>query len=137
VVRSAYVELSRKGGKGLDVDENILTERGWVRFGDLAAGDRVHALDGSLTEVTYVSPVHHLDCYRVTFEDGRSVVCDSQHLWSVFDRRGYGGRDHSVKGRRAYVTGTWKTVDTPTLAAQFDISKPGAAAGPDGRRRLR
>jgi phage terminase large subunit-like protein len=134
VIRSAYVELSRKGGKGLDVDENILTERGWVRFGDLAAGDRVHALDGSLTEVTYVSPVHHLDCYRVTFEDGRSVVCDSQHLWSVFDRRGYGGRDHSVKGRRAYVTGTWKTVDTPTLAAQFDISKPGATNLVNGRR---
>lgn len=133
VVRSAYIEVPRKAGKGLDVDEEILTDAGWRRFGDLTVGDRVHALDGSLTEVTYVSPVHNLECYRITFEDGRSVVCDADHLWMVFDRRAYGGRDHSATGRRRYIDGMWRTVDTPTLAAQYDISVPGARAVVDGR----
>ncbi len=99
IVRTEYVDVSRKNGKGLDVTTPILTADGWKSFGDLRVGDLVHAEDGSLTNVSYVSPVHELDCYEVTFGDGQSFVCDSDHLWSVWDRR-----------RRE-----WVTIDTPGL----------------------
>lgn len=111
IIRSAWVEVPRKNGKGIDVDEEILTADGWKRFGDLRIGDRVHAEDGSLAPVSFVSPDHHLDCFRVTFGDGRSVVCDSDHLWTVWDRYGH---DHEA-WKRTHSKGSWVTIDTPTL----------------------
>jgi len=101
IIRSLYVDVPRKNGKGIDITTSILTGAGWKKFGDLTTGDQVHALDGSLTRVTFVSPVRELSCYRVTFGDGQSVVCDEDHLWSVWDR-------YREK---------WRTVPTPELFA--------------------
>ena len=112
IIRSAWVEVPRKNGKGVSIDDVILTSEGWKNFGDLIVGDRVHAEDGSLVRVTYVSEVHHLDCYRVTFADGRSVICDSDHLWAVRDRYGH----DPVAWAKDKSKGAWVTIDTPTLA---------------------
>ena len=112
IIRSAWVEVPRKNGKGVSIDDVILTSEGWKNFGDLIVGDRVHAEDGSLVRVTYVSEVHHLDCYRVTFADGRSVICDSDHLWTVRDRYGH----DPVAWAKDKTKGAWVTIDTPTLA---------------------
>ena len=111
IIRSAWIEVPRKNGKGVTIDEMILTADGWKQFGNLVVGDRVHAEDGSLVRVTYVSPEHHLDCYRVTFSDGRSVVCDSDHLWTVWDRYGH---DPELWARDKK-KGAWVTIDTPEL----------------------
>ena len=113
IIRSAWIEVPRKNGKGISLEEEILTDAGWKRFGDLVVGDLVHAEDGSLAPVTFISDVHHLPCYRVSFGDGRSVVCDSDHLWTVFDRYGHDS-DAWAKDR---TKGAWVTLDTPTLAA--------------------
>ena len=113
IIRTMWVEVPRKNGKGIAVDEEILTAEGWKRFGDLRVGDLVHAEDGTLVPVSFVSEDHHLDCYRVTFGDGRSVVCDADHLWTVWDRYGHDPEawkcDHSK--------GAWVTIDTPALFA--------------------
>ena len=113
IIRSAWIEVPRKNGKGISLEEEILTDAGWKRFGDLVVGDLVHTEDGSLAPVTFISDVHHLPCYRVSFGDGRSVVCDSDHLWTVFDRYGHDS-DAWAKDR---TKGAWVTIDTPTLAA--------------------
>jgi len=37
--------------------------------------------------VTFATPIqYNRFCYRVTFSDGESIVCDGDHLWSVEDR---------------------------------------------------
>lgn len=75
---------SGKVGKALDVDTPILTSRGWVRNGDLVVGDQVYHPSGALTEVTHVHDVrYNRPCYLVSTADGRSVVADEDHLWSV------------------------------------------------------
>ena len=112
VVREVFVEVPRKNGKGLDVETPMLTAAGWKRFGDLQVGDLVHAEDGSLTEVTYVSPERTLDCYRVTFGDGQTLVCDSEHVWRVWDR--YGHDPSAWASHRG--KGAWRTIATPELA---------------------
>jgi hypothetical protein len=113
VVRSAWVEVPRKAGKGLYAGTMILTRDGWRRFGDLVPGDEVHAVDGSLTKVTWTSSVRHLDCYRVTFGDGQSVVCDADHQWTVWDRYGH----DPVAWSQSRSKGAWRTITTPQLAA--------------------
>lgn len=85
--RIARIVLGRKTGKGLDVDTPVLAERGWTTMGELKPGDRVHAPDGSLTDVEWVSDRHQLPCWRVAFADGAELVADQEHQWSVYDRR--------------------------------------------------
>ena len=73
-----------KTGKALAVDTPILTNRGWTIMGDIRPGMKVHACDGTLTEVIAVSRVMQgRPCYRVTTKSGSSVVADENHLWLV------------------------------------------------------
>jgi hypothetical protein len=78
-----------KTGKALAIDTPILTETGWMTKGELRPGMKVHAGDGSLTEIVAVSEVMHgRRCYRVTSRSGASVVADEQHQWLVSNNGG-------------------------------------------------
>jgi len=73
-----------KTGKALAIDTPILTDSGWTTMGDICRGMKVHACDGTLTEVIAVSEIMHgRPCYRVTTKSGASVVADENHLWLV------------------------------------------------------
>ena len=72
----------------LDVATPVLTSGGILPIGKLQAGDAVKGTSGEWITVTGTSETHtgH-DCYKVTLNDRRSVVCDAAHLWTVRDRR--------------------------------------------------
>lgn len=103
--------------KGLAVDTPLPTPEGWTTMADVAPGDLVLGSDGRPTRVTLKSDIHHRPCYRVTFRDGSSVVCDNVHLWTIvtsyrqeqttrtvdadelfelFEQQGRSGRRHSM-----------------------------------------
>ncbi|MBZ6211598.1 hypothetical protein KVH31_34450 [Streptomyces olivaceus] len=67
--------------KGLALDTPIPTPDGWTTMGALRVGDTVFDKDGQPVRVMATSPVKNLDCYRVTFRNGRSIVCDEEHYW--------------------------------------------------------
>ena len=69
--------------KGLALDTPLPTPSGWTTMGDVQVGDRLIGRDGQPTTVTLKSDVHSRPCYRVTFRDGASVVCDNVHLWPI------------------------------------------------------
>ena len=81
--------------KGLAVDTPIATPTGWSTMGDLEVGDEVFGPDGKPTSVIAKSDVKHIDCYRVRFDDGTSLVCDAEHLWETWARRD--GNDRAVR----------------------------------------
>lgn len=85
-------------GKGVDVEDSVLTPTGWIRAGDIAVGDLMVGRSGEPTEVLAVYDRGVLPMTRVTFSDGVSVRCDTEHLWTVRD------------------TGRWQTRDTAWLA---------------------
>lgn len=75
----------RGSGKALALDTPVLTPSGWKSHGDLRPGDLVYGSDGLTCSVEAVSPVWIGDCcYRISFDDGTSVVANSDHMWSVF-----------------------------------------------------
>ncbi len=80
--------MPRQSGKALSCDTPLLTaNRGWLAMADIQVGDRVFHPGGYPVEVTFVSDVLvGNDCYRVTTTDGRSVVADADHLWTVTDK---------------------------------------------------
>ena len=74
---------TRRFGKALLDSELIYTPHGPKKIGFADIGDIIYGDDGKLTTIVGVYPQGFVDTYKVTFEDGRSVVCCGQHQWKV------------------------------------------------------
>lgn len=74
---------TRRFGKALLDSELIYTPYGPKKIGFADIGDIIYGDDGKLTTVVGVYPQGLVDMYKVTFEDGRSIVCCGQHQWKV------------------------------------------------------
>lgn len=81
--------VSRQNGKALATDTEVLTvEHGFMAMGDLVPGLHVYGPDGEPTRIVATSGIMHgHECFRVTMTDGRTVVADAGHLWTVADKR--------------------------------------------------
>lgn len=107
------VSFSPQEGKGLALDTPIATPDGWATMGELRVDDVVFGGDGHPCRVVLTSDVRHLDCYRLTFQDGSQLIADGDHRWRVWDRQGYDPIAYA-EGRRSHRC--WKVVDTRELA---------------------
>ena len=74
-------------GKALAVGQTVFTPNGRRMIGQLKAGDYVAAPDGTFVRVFGVYPQGMRPLYRVSFNDGTSVLADEDHLWFTQDRR--------------------------------------------------
>lgn len=74
-------------GKALDIESLIPTPDGIKRAGDIQIGDYLFDRHGKPTEVIGVFPQGLLDSYKVTFEDGRTVYCNSEHIWTIINEQ--------------------------------------------------
>ena len=70
--------------KALREDEPILTPfEGWKPHGDLRPGDFVYGPDGRPKKVERVTPKFRTPEWRVTFNDGTSIITSEAHEWTV------------------------------------------------------
>ena len=69
--------------KGLPRNTEIPTPNGWTTMGDLKVGDEVFDKDGKITKVIGKSHSTFKPCYKITFDDKTTVVCDKDHLWTL------------------------------------------------------
>lgn len=100
-------ELARVADwKGLALDTKIPTPFGWSTMGELQVGDLVFDSHGEITTVVGKSNVKHIPCYKITFSDTTTVVCDEEHLWKLTDGSVVGVNDlmgRRNKKQRAYI----------------------------------
>lgn len=82
--------------KGLALDTPIPTPNGWSTMGALQVGDTVFDMNGIPTQVEMKSEVKNLTCYRVTFNDGRAIVCDEEHFWYAYNGAGSQLKVHNI-----------------------------------------
>jgi hypothetical protein len=82
----ACVFAGRRGGKLIDVNEPVPTPDGFVRNGDLKDGDKIFGEDGKVHKVVLAHPIVEEEAYRVSFDDGTSILTHSGHLWLTYDR---------------------------------------------------
>lgn len=78
------VNVPPSHAKALALDTPVPTPTGWTTIGDLRVGDKV--LHPRLGPVAVTAKSHVFtdrDCYRVTSDDGWSVVADKGHLWEA------------------------------------------------------
>ena len=69
--------------KGLPLDTEIPTLEGWSTIGDLQEGDIIFDKDGNLTKIIHKSEIHNNPCYKITFDNGDTIVADHEHRWEV------------------------------------------------------
>lgn len=76
--------ITRNGGKALALDTKIPTPTGYKTMQDIHIGDYVISEKGLPTKVIMVSPIFYdHDCYKITFEDGETIIADENHLWQI------------------------------------------------------
>jgi len=81
--KNEFVAAPRGHGKAQSLDSNILTPTGWRKMVNIQIGDYVMGADGKKKLVTGLSPIKEMDLYRLTTRDGRSTLCNLDHIWSV------------------------------------------------------
>ena len=69
--------------KGLALDTPLPTPTGWTTMGEVRPGEQVLGRDGKPCTVTAKSATKQIGTYIVTFDDGATVICDSEHLWET------------------------------------------------------
>ena len=71
-------------GKGHPVGTLVLCENGeWKRIETLKPGNKIMTPFNGLTKIKQVFHRGIQQCYKFYFDDGRSIICDSEHLWMV------------------------------------------------------
>ncbi|GHJ40227.1 hypothetical protein Sm713_58360 [Streptomyces sp. TS71-3] len=69
-------------GKALALDTALPTPTGWTTMGEVEVGDHLIAADGTPTRVVAATDVMlGRPCYRMTFDDGTTVIADADHQW--------------------------------------------------------
>ena len=77
------IQFSIHDYKGLPLDTKIKVEDGWKTIGTLTIDDRVYDGNGNLTRITGLSEIHNNPCFKISFEDGTSIIADHEHRWEV------------------------------------------------------
>lgn len=74
----------RNHAKAQPLKTKVLTPTGWTTIGELSVGDFVIGSDGHATRVTQLHPIAVQPTYRLETKDERAVLCNDEHLWSVY-----------------------------------------------------
>lgn len=69
--------------KGLPLDTKIPTLNGWSTIKELQEGDIIFDKDGNPTKIVHKSEIHYNPCYKITFDNGKSITADHEHKWLI------------------------------------------------------
>ncbi len=88
-VENVFSQIETFAGYGfnkcLALDTEVETPTGTKKISDLEIGDLVKCPDGEFQYVTDVIPQGKQTCFKVTLEDGRHIVCTSNHKFLCAD----------------------------------------------------
>ena len=92
-------------GKGQPNNTLIYNESGTKKIGDLIVGDKVIGSDGKSHNVIGVYPRGKKETYKITFNDGYSIITDDEHLWSISSPN-YGKNTKNERRKKSLVLST-------------------------------
>jgi hypothetical protein len=92
-------------GKFLPVKTPVYTPSGTKKIGDIKIGDKVIGSDGKPHNVIGVFPQGVKETYRITFNDGFSILAGDEHLWSVSSPN-YGKNRKNERRKKSLVLST-------------------------------
>ena len=69
--------------KGSPLDTEIPTLNGWSTIAGLQEGDIIFDKDGNPTKILHKSEIHYNPCYKITFDNGDTIIADHEHRWEI------------------------------------------------------
>jgi hypothetical protein len=112
-------------GKLLTLDTPVITPNGKVPIGELKLGDEVFTRRGTVTTVSYLSPIDETpDLHRIELSDNQKIKADKNHQWVVVDLESKTGGAAILRSTHEARTAalTKLAESAPTNAFGFDIS---------------
>ena len=97
-------------GKFLPVKTPVYTPTGTKKIGDIKIGDKVIGSDGKAHNVIGVFPQGVKETYKITFNDGFSILAGDEHLWSVSSPN-YGKNRKNERQKKSLVLSTKQMYD--------------------------
>ena len=92
-------------GKFLVNDTIIYTPFGVKKIGDIMIGDKVIGSDGKFCNVIGVFPQGLKETYKITFNDGFTILSGDEHLWSVSSPN-YGNNTKNGRIKKSLILST-------------------------------
>lgn len=90
-------------GKALALDTPLPTPTGWTTMGEVRPGDLLLDATGRPTRVVAATGImHDRPCYKITFDDGASVVADAEHQWLTDTRASRRSAQQAATGHDGY-----------------------------------
>ncbi len=77
------IAAPRGFAKAQSLESNVLTPDRWKKIKEIKIGDLVIGKDGTPKKVFGLTPITKMDLYRITTRDGRSTLCNLEHLWNI------------------------------------------------------
>jgi hypothetical protein len=106
LANNRYILADDMGLGKMEPNTNLIfTPNGRKKMGEINVGDMVIGSDGSPIKVTGVFPQGKKETYRVTFNDGYSVLVGYEHLWSVSSPN-YGNNRKNERRKKSLVLST-------------------------------
>ncbi len=92
-------------GKFLDNETLIYTPLGTKKMGEIIIGDEVIGSNGKSCKVIGVFPQGKKETYKITFNDGYSILAGDEHLWSVSSPN-YGKNTKNERRKKSLILST-------------------------------
>ena len=92
-------------GKMEPNSNRVFTPFGRKKIGDIVVGDKVIGSDGKSHNVIGIFPQGKKETYKITFNDGYSILCGDEHLWSVSSPN-YGKNSKNGRRKKSLVLST-------------------------------
>jgi superfamily II DNA or RNA helicase len=92
-------------GKFEPINNRVFTPYGRKKIGDLKVGDKIIGSDGKSHNVIGIFPQGVKETYRITFNDGFSILVGDEHLWSVSSPN-YGKNRKNERRKKTLVLST-------------------------------
>jgi len=106
-------------GKCEPKNNKVFTPNGRKKIGDLKVGDKVIGSDGKSHNVIGVYPQGIKETYRITFNDGFSILTGDEHLWSVSSPN-YGNNRKNNRIKKSLILSTKQMCDGGKITIKGD-----------------
>lgn len=91
----------------------VLTPFGFIGISQVEIGTKLCNPDGTISEVIAIHENGLMDCYRITFVGGESVIVDASHLWVYWTNK-----EKQIRLNEKNIT-TWNTSNKQDLYNLF------------------
>ncbi|RLC99086.1 MAG: hypothetical protein DRI46_10100 [Chloroflexi bacterium] len=78
-----HTQLMLVDFKGLPLDTPLPTPTGWTTMGECQVGDQLIGSNGKPCTIQAKSTVKYVPCFKITFDDASTVICDEEHQWKL------------------------------------------------------